>query len=591
MTANGWFQIIFFFALVLVCARPLGLYMARVFERERTFADRVFRPVERLIYRMTGIDETHEMRWTEYAVVMLIFSLVTMLVTYAIERLQHLLPLNPQHLAAVAPDLALNTAASFTTNTNWQSYVPETTMSYLTQMLTLAYHNFFSAAAGMALAVALIRGISRKESKTLGNFWVDTTRASLWVLLPTCLIYALLLVSQGVVQNFHPYDQAKLLQPQTVTTTGTDGKATTQTVETQNIAEGPVASQEAIKMLGTNGGGFFNTNSAHPFENPTPLSNLMEMFSIFLIPGALTVTLGRMVKAPKHGWAVFAAMAALFFAGVLVAYSAESQPNPLLHSVNQHVTAAQAGGNMEGKEVRFGIANSALFATVTTDASCGAVNGMHDSFMPLGGLVPMVNIMLGEVIFGGVGAGLYGMLIFVVLAVFIAGLMVGRTPEYLGKKIESFDVKMAMLYVLIFPLSILGFTAVALMTPNLGLPGITNPGPHGLSQILYAYTSATGNNGSAFGGISSNTHWYNLSLATAMLVGRFFMIVPMLAVAGNLAKKKLVPPSPGTFPVHTPLFTVLLVGVILIVGALTFFPALSLGPILEHLLMHAGKSF
>jgi potassium-transporting ATPase potassium-binding subunit len=591
MTANGWFQIFFFFALVLVCARPLGLYMARVFERERTFADRVFRPVERLIYRMTGIDETHEMRWTEYAVVMLIFSLVTMLVTYAIERLQHLLPLNPQHLAAVAPDLALNTAASFTTNTNWQSYVPETTMSYLTQMLTLAYHNFFSAAAGMALAVALIRGISRKESKTLGNFWVDTTRASLWVLLPTCLIYALLLVSQGVVQNFHPYDQAKLLQPQTVTTTGTDGKATTQTVETQNIAEGPVASQEAIKMLGTNGGGFFNTNSAHPFENPTPLSNLMEMFSIFLIPGALTVTLGRMVKAPKHGWAVFAAMAALFFAGVLVAYSAESQPNPLLHSVNQHVTAAQAGGNMEGKEVRFGIANSALFATVTTDASCGAVNGMHDSFMPLGGLVPMVNIMLGEVIFGGVGAGLYGMLIFVVLAVFIAGLMVGRTPEYLGKKIESFDVKMAMLYVLIFPLSILGFTAVALMTPNLGLPGITNPGPHGLSQILYAYTSATGNNGSAFGGISSNTHWYNLSLATAMLVGRFFMIVPMLAVGGNLAKKKLVPPSPGTFPVHTPLFTVLLVGVILIVGALTFFPALSLGPILEHLLMHAGKSF
>jgi K+-transporting ATPase ATPase A chain len=591
MTANGWFQICFFFALVLVCAKPLGLYMARVFERERTFADGVFRPVERLIYRVTGIDETHEMRWTEYAVVMLLFSLVTMLATYAVERLQHLLPLNPQHLSSVAPDLALNTAASFTTNTNWQAYVPETTMSYLTQMLTLAYHNFFSAAVGMALAIAIIRGVSRKESKTLGNFWVDTTRASLWVLLPTCLIYALLLVSQGVVQNFRPYDQAKLVQPQTVTTTGTDGKAITQTVATQSIAQGPVASQEAIKMLGTNGGGFFNTNSAHPFENPTPLSNLMEMFSIFLIPGALTVTLGRMTKAPKHGWAVFAAMAALFFAGVLVAYSAESQPNPLLHSVNQHVTAGQAGGNMEGKEVRFGIASSALFATVTTDASCGAVNGMHDSFMPLGGLVPMVNIMLGEVIFGGVGAGLYGMLIFVVLAVFIAGLMVGRTPEYLGKKIESFDVKMAMLYVLIFPLSILGFTAVALMTPNLGLPGITNPGPHGLSQILYAYTSATGNNGSAFGGISSNTHWYNLSLATAMLVGRFFMIVPMLAVAGNLAKKKLVPPSPGTFPVHTPLFTVLLVGVILIVGALTFFPALSLGPILEHLLMHAGKSF
>jgi potassium-transporting ATPase potassium-binding subunit len=591
MTANGWFQICFFFALILVCAKPLGLYMARVFERERTFADRIFRPIERLIYRLTGIDETHEMPWTEYAVVMLIFSVITMLATYAIQRLQGHLPLNPQHLAAVAPDLALNTAASFTTNTNWQSYVPETTMSYLTQMLTLAYHNFFSAAVGMALAVALIRGISRKESKTLGNFWVDTTRASLWVLLPTCLIYALLLVSQGVVQNFRPYDQAKLVQSQSVTTIGTDGKSTTQTVTTQNIAQGPVASQEAIKMLGTNGGGFFNTNSAHPFENPTPFSNLLEMFSIFLIPAALTVTLGRMTRAPKHGWAVFAAMAALFFVGVFVAYYAESQPNPLLHAVNQHASPLQPGGNMEGKEVRFGIANSALFATVTTDASCGAVNGMHDSFMPLGGLVPMVNIMLGEVIFGGVGAGLYGMLIFVVLAVFIAGLMVGRTPEYLGKKIESFDVKMAMLYVLIFPLSILGFSAISLMMPNLGLASLGNNGPHGLSEILYAYTSATGNNGSAFGGINANTHWYNLSLATAMLVGRFFMIVPMLAVAGNLAKKKLVPPSPGTFPVHTPLFTVLLIGVILIVGALTFFPALSLGPILEHLLMHAGKTF
>jgi potassium-transporting ATPase potassium-binding subunit len=595
MTANGWFQIFFFFALVLVCAKPLGIYMARVFERERTFADPLFRPIERLIYRFTGIDESHEMRWTEYSIVMLIFSLVTLVVTYAIERLQHFLPLNPQHLAGVAPDLALNTAASFTTNTNWQSYVPETTMSYLTQMLTLAYHNFFSAAAGIALAIAFIRGISRKESKTLGNFWVDATRASLWVLLPGCLIYAILLVSQGVVQNFRPYDQATLVQPQSVTTTGADGKSTTQIVTTQSIAQGPVASQEAIKMLGTNGGGFFNTNSAHPFENPTPLSNLMQMFSIFLIPGALTATLGRMTRSPAHGWAVFAAMATLFFVGVWVAYYAEAQPNPLLHAVNQHVSAApgsiQPGGNMEGKEVRFGIANSALFATVTTDASCGAVNGMHDSFMPLGGLVPLVNIMLGEVIFGGVGAGLYGMLIFVVLSVFIAGLMVGRTPEYLGKKIESFDVKMAMLYVLIFPLSILGFSAVALMMPNLGLSALANAGPHGLSEILYAYTSATGNNGSAFAGISANTHWYNLSLATAMLVGRFFMIIPMLAIAGSLAQKKLVPPSPGTFPVHTPLFTVLLVGVILIVGALTFFPALSLGPILEHLLMQAGKSF
>jgi potassium-transporting ATPase potassium-binding subunit len=591
MTANGWFQILFFFTLVLVCAKPLGAYMARVFERDRTLADGVFRPIERLVYRLTGVDETHEMRWTEYAVVMLLFSLVTMLVTYAIERLQHALPLNPQHLGAVVPDLALNTAASFTTNTNWQSYVPETTMSYLTQMLTLAYHNFFSAAVGMALAVALIRGIARRESKTLGNFWVDMTRASLWVLLPGCLIYALLLVSQGVVQNFRPYDQAKLAQPQTVTTTGTDGKATTQTITMQSIAQGPVASQEAIKMLGTNGGGFFNANSAHPFENPTPLSNLMQMFSIFCIPAAFTVTLGRMTRAPKHGWAVFAAMAALFFIGVFVAYYAEAQPNPLLHSVNQHVTAGQAGGNMEGKEIRFGVTNSALFATVTTDASCGAVNSTHDSFMPLGGLVPLVNIMLGEVIFGGVGAGLYGMLIFVLLAVFIAGLMVGRTPEYLGKKIESYDVKMAMLYVLIFPLSILGFSAVALMMPNLGLSALGNTGPHGLSEILYAYTSATGNNGSAFGGLSPNTHWYNLSLAAAMLVGRFLMIVPMLAIAGNLAKKKVVPPSPGTFPVHTPLFTVLLVGVILIVGALTFFPALSLGPILEHLLMQAGKSF
>jgi K+-transporting ATPase ATPase A chain len=591
MTANGWFQIIFFFALVLLCAKPLGIYMARVFERERVWTDRIFRPVERLIYRFTGIDETHEMRWTEYAIAMLVFSLVTMLVTYAIERLQNFLPLNPQHRAAVAPDLALNTAASFTTNTNWQSYVPETTMSYLTQMLTLAYHNFFSAAVGIALAVALVRGISRREAKTLGNFWVDTTRASLWVLLPGCVIYALLLVSQGVVQNFRPYDQAKLVQSQSVTTAGTDGKTTTQIITTQSIAQGPTASQEAIKMLGTNGGGFFNANSAHPFENPTPLSNLMQMFSIFLIPAALTVTLGRMTRSPMHGWAVFAAMAVLFFAGVAVAYHAEAQPNPLLHSVDQHVMAGQAGGNMEGKEVRFGITNSALFATVTTDASCGAVNSMHDSFMPLGGLVPLVNIMLGEVIFGGVGAGLYGMLMFVVLAVFIAGLMVGRTPEYLGKKIESYDVKMAMLYVLIFPLSILGLSAAALMMPNLGLSALTNTGPHGLSEILYAYTSATGNNGSAFGGLNANTHWYNLSLSAAMLVGRFLMIVPMLAMAGNLAGKKLVPPSPGTFPVHTPLFTVLLTGVILIVGALTFFPALSLGPILEHLMMHAGRSF
>src|ERR1700761_9024308 len=591
MTANGWFQVFFFFALVLVCAKPLGLYMARVFERERTWADVVFRPVERLIYRLTGIDETHEMAWTEYAVMMLLFSLVTMLATYAIVRLQHILPFNPQHLAAVAPDLAFNTAASFTTNTNWQSYTPETTMSYLTQMLTLAYHNFFSAAAGIALAVALVRGISRRESKTLGNFWVDATRASLWVLLPTCLIYALLLVSQGVVQNFRPYDQAKLVQPQTVTTTGTDGKATTQIIAVQSIAQGPTASQEAIKMLGTNGGGFFNANSAHPFENPTPLSNLVEMFSIFLIPAALTVTLGRMTRAPKHGWAVFAAMATLFFVGVLVAYYAEAQPNPLLHSVDQHVAATQAGGNMEGKEVRFGIANSALFATVTTDASCGAVNSMHDSFMPFGGMVPLVNIMLGEVIFGGVGAGLYGVLIFVVLAVFIAGLMVGRTPEYLGKKIEAFDVQMAMLYLLIFPLIILSLSAISVLAPGFGLSALSNQGPHGLSEILYAYTSATGNNGSAFGGLNANTRWYNITLGIAMFAGRFLIIVPMLAVAGSLVKKRRAPASVGTFPVTTPLFTALLSSVILIVGALTFVPALSLGPVLEHLMMHAGQVF
>jgi potassium-transporting ATPase potassium-binding subunit len=591
MTANGWIQIGLFFALILIAAKPLGVYMARVFERESTWFDALARPVERLIYRLTGIDENHEMRWTEYAIAMLLFSLVTMVVTYAIERLQHILPLNPQGLAAVEPALALNTAASFTTNTNWQSYTPETTMSYLTQMVTLAYHNFASAAVGIALAIAFIRGIAGREKKTLGNFWVDTTRATLWVLLPGSFVLALVLVSQGVVQNFRPYDQAKLVQPMQTQVTGADGKTTTQTVTTQTIAQGPVASQEAIKMLGTNGGGFFNANSAHPFENPTALSNLLEMFVIFVIPGALTVTLGRMVKSPGHGWAVFAAMSALFFAGVLVAYSAESHANPLLHGVNQTTSALQPGGNMEGKEVRFGIANTALFATVTTDASCGAVNGMHDSFTPLGGMVPMVNIMLGELVFGGVGAGLYAMLIFVVVTVFIAGLMVGRTPEYLGKKIESYDVQMSMLYVLIFPVSVLLFAAIAVRMPNLGLSSLNNAGPHGLSEILYAYASATGNNGSAFAGLNANTHWYNLSLTVAMLVGRFLMIVPMLAVAGNLAQKKLAPPSAGTFPVNTPLFTVLLVSVILIVGALTFFPALALGPILEHLQMLAGKSF
>ena len=591
MTPNGWLQIAFFFALVLSIAKPLGVYMVRVFEGQRTFADPLFTPLERLLYRITGVDEKHEMRWTEYSVSMLVFSAVTMLLTYGIERLQYYLPWNPRHLAAVAPDLAFNTAASFTTNTNWQSYTPETTMSYFTQMVGLATHNFWSAAVGIALAIAFIRGIAQKESKTIGNFWVDMTRAILRVLLPICIVYGMVLVSQGVIQNLRQYDTVQILDPMTVIVTGSDGKPMTKRIAEQTIAQGPVASQEAIKMLGTNGGGFFNANSAHPFENPTPLTNLLEMLSIFAIPAGLTVTLGRMTHSPRHGWAVFAAMSLLFFAGVTVAYRSESQPNPLLRGVDQHVTSQQAGGNMEGKEVRFGIANSALFATVTTDASCGAVNSMHDSFMPLGGLVPLANIMLGEIVFGGVGSGMYGMLIMIVLTVFIAGLMVGRTPEYLGKKIESYDIKMAMLYVLIFPVVILMFAAIASLSPAYGLSSLNNAGPHGLSEILYAYTSAVGNNGSAFAGLNANTHFYNLTLAAAMLIGRFLMIVPMLALAGSLANKKLVPASSGTFPVTTPLFTVLLIGVIVVVGALTFFPALSLGPVLEQLLLHAGKTF
>ena len=592
MTANGWLQIAVFFALILLITKPLGMYMARVYERKRTWLDPVLVPVERLLYRITGVDENAEMRWTEYGAAMLIFSVATLLLTYAVERLQHAIHLwNPQHLAAVEPYLAWNTAVSFTTNTNWQSYVPEQTMSYLTQMFGLATHNFWSAAVGMALAIAFIRGISRRESKTLGNFWVDLTRGTLWVLVPMCIVYALALVSQGVIQNFKPYDTANLVEKQTVTSTGSDGKPTTTTVTTQTIAQGPVASQEAIKMLGTNGGGFMNANSAHPFENPTPLSNLLEMFSIFVIPAGLCVTLGQMTGSPKHGWAIFGAMSVLWFAGVLTCYWAESQPNPLLHGVDQHVTAMQSGGNMEGKEIRFGVANSALFATVTTDASCGAVNAMHDSFMPLGGMVPLANIHLGEIIFGGVGAGMYGMLVFVILTVFIAGLMVGRTPEYLGKKVQAFDVQMAMLYFLIFPVVILGFSAISVLAPSFGTSSLANHGPHGLSEILYAYTSAAGNNGSAFAGLNANTHWYNSTLGITMLCGRFLMIVPMLAIAGNLAAKKITPPSVGTFPVTSPLFSSLLVGVIVIVGALTFFPALSLGPILEHLLLRIGTSF
>jgi potassium-transporting ATPase potassium-binding subunit len=599
MTANGWFQILLFLLLVFLVTKPLGIFMARVFRREKTFMDRVLQPVERLLYRVARVDENHEMRWTEYAVAMLLFSMVSMVMLYLMERLQGYLPFNPQKFGAVAPaHVAFNTAASFTTNTNWQAYSGETTMSYFTQMAGLAFHNFISAATGIALAIALIRGIARRQMQTIGNFWVDLVRCSLWVLLPFCLIGALVLVSQGVVQNLKPYDTAKLVEPMRVQKVTADGKAVVDnqgkpvmdTVTEQTIAQGPVASQEIIKEWGTNGGGFFNANSAHPFENPTPLTNLIELFAIFAIGSGLTYTLGRMTGSQRHGWAVWAAMAILFLSGVTVAYWAESRGNPLLAGTDQKVGALQPGGNMEGKEVRFGIANSALFATVTTDASCGAINGWHDSFTPLGGMVPLANIMMSEVIFGGVGSGMYGMLIDVVLAVFIAGLMVGRTPEYLGKKIEAYDVKMAMLFVLVFPLVILIFTAISVVHP-LGTAGISNPGPHGLSQILYAFTSGAGNNGSAFAGLTVNTAWYDTTIGITMLIGRFFMIIPMLAIAGNLAQKKYVPPSLGTFPVTTPLFTVLLIGVIIIVGALTFFPALSLGPILEHLLMAAGKTF
>jgi len=590
MTPNGWVQILLFLAVVLVLTKPVGIFMARVFEGQKTFLDRLLRPVERLIYRMTGVDERHEMRWTEYGVAMLLFSGVSLVLLYFMGRVQQWLPLNPQKLGNVPPDLAWNTAVSFTTNTNWQAYVPETTMSYLTQMAGLAHHNFISAAVGIVLAIALIRGVARQETDKIGNFWVDLTRCLLWVLLPACLLGAMVLVSQGVIQNFKPYVTAQLVDPQQVTTTGPDGKMATQTVTQQLIPQGPVASQEVIKEFGTNGGGFFNANSAHPYENPTPFSNFFELVSIFTIPSGLTYTLGRMTRSQRHGWAVWSAMAALFLLGVAVAYWAEARGNPLLAGVDWKSSAMQSGGNMEGKEVRFGIANSALWATVTTDTSCGAVNSMHDSFTPLGGLIPLTNILLGEVVFGGVGSGLYGMVVFVILSVFIAGLMVGRTPEYLGKKIEAYDVKMAMLSVLIFAVVVLCFAAIASVA-SFGTAGITNPGPHGFSQILYAYTSAAGNNGSAFAGISANTHWYNSSLAVAMLFGRFFAAIPVLAIAGNLARKKSVPESIGTFPVTTPLFTALLISVVLIVSALTFFPALSLGPILEHLLMHAGKVF
>jgi potassium-transporting ATPase potassium-binding subunit len=590
MTTNGWFQIFFFLLVIFLVTKPLGVFMARVFTREKTFLDPVLRPAEKLIYRLIRIDENHEMRWTEYTISMLLFSGGSMLLLYFIERTQRFLPYNPQKFANVDPTLAWGTAASFTTNTNWQAYSGESKMSYLTQMAGLAYHNFASAAVGIVLAIVVIRGIARQETDKLGNFWVDTTRCLLWMLLPFCLVGSLVLVSQGVIQNLKPYTTVDVIQPYAVEVTGSDGKTTSQTITQQVIAQGPVASQEIIKELGTNGGGFFGANSAHPFENPTPFSNFLEMVLIFAIPSGLTYTLGRMTGSERHGWAIWGAMAFLFLSAVATAYWAEAKGNPLLAGTDQRVSLLQSGGNMEGKEVRFGIANSALFATVTTDASCGAINGQHDSFTPLGGMVPLINIMLGEIVFGGVGAGLYGMFVFIVLAVFIAGLMVGRTPEYLGKKIESYDVKMAMLAVLILTFTILGFSAVSVVKPY-GTAGISNPGPHGLSQILYAYVSSTGNNGSAFSGLNANTLWYNTTTGTAQLLGRFFMIIPIMAIAGSLAQKKMVPESAGTFPVTGALFSGLLVSTILIVGALTFFPALSLGPILEHLLMHAGQVF
>jgi potassium-transporting ATPase potassium-binding subunit len=595
MTPNGFLQLAIYFLAILAVTKPLGLFMAKIFSGEPTLIGRVLRPVERLIYRICRVEEGQEQHWTAYTAAMSMFSVAGLLLLYAFERLQYYLPHNPQGFTGVAPDLAFNTAVSFTTNTNWQAYSGESTMSYFTQMAALAYHNFVSAATGIALAVAFIRGIARRAASTLGNFWVDLTRTTLYVLLPFCIIGALVLVSQGVVQNFSPYTKATLVEPQKIEKTVENGAKTTETVTEQTIAQGPVASQEIIKELGTNGGGFFNANSSHPYENPTPLTNFIQMFAIFAIGAGLTYTLGRMTGNQKHGWAVFAAMAVLFLGGFFVAYYFEAQGNPIFNQYGISQTARetpgkeQAGGNMEGKEVRFGIMNSALFATVTTDASCGAINSWHDSYTPLGGMIPLLNIMLGEIIFGGVGAGMYGMLVMVVLTVFIAGLMVGRTPEYLGKKIEAKDVKMAMLYVLIFALSILGFSAWSSVA-DYGTATLNNNGPHGLSEIVYAYTSATGNNGSAFAGIGVNTPWYNTTLGFAMLFGRFFMIIPMMAIAGNLASKKAAPPSAGTFPVHTPLFVGLLVGVILIVGALTFFPMLSLGPIVEHFLMNAGTT-
>ena len=569
MTVNGWIQIALFCAIIIAITPVLGGYMTKVFNGERTFLSPILRPIERMIYAICGVNEKDDQHWTVYSISMLLFSLIGFFLFYAIQRLQGVLPLNPQGFAAMGEHLSFNTAISFITNTNWQSYTPEQTMSYLTQMSALTMHNFASAATGIALAIALIRGFARRSARSIGNFWVDMVRCSLYVLLPISIIVGLFFVWQGMPQNLSAY----------VNAVGLDGVK-------QTIAMGPVASQEVIKMLGTNGGGFFNANSAHPFENPNALTNLVQIILIFSLGAALTNVFGRMVGSQKQGWAIFAVMGVLFLAGVTTVYWQEAPGNPAfaaLH-VDQAVSSFQSGGNMEGKEVRFGIANSSLFTTVTTDASCGAVNTMHDSLMPLAGMIPMINIQLGEIIFGGVGSGLYGMLLFAIISVFVAGLMVGRTPEYLGKKIESKEVKMAMLAILILPLSILGFTALAAVLPA-GLAGLNNSGPHGFSEMLYAYTSATGNNGSAFAGLSANTMFYNPTLAVAMFVGRFLMIVPMLAAAGSLAGKKIVPPSAGTFPTDGALFVGLLVGVILIVGGLTYFPSLALGPIVEHFAM------
>ena len=572
MTTNGWIQILIFIVAVLLVTAPLGRYLYLVLEGRKHFLLRPLGWLERLIYRVTGVDGK-EQSWPAYAGGLLAFSAFSLLVTYTIQRLQHILPFNPQHLGAVEAASSFNTAASFTTNTNWQGYAGESTMSYFTQMAGLAWHNFTSAAAGIAVAIALARGLTRRGEGqgpgTIGNIWVDITRATVYVLLPLCVTFTLVFVSQGMIQNLAPYQSVATL----------DGG-------TQVIPMGPVASQEAIKQLGTNGGGFFNANAAHPFENPNPLTNFFSLLLIFAIPAGLTFTFGRMAQDQRQGWALFGAMAILFFAGVAAAYWAESCPSPILGPMG----IAAGPGNMEGKEVRFGIANSALYATVTTDASCGAVNAMHDSFTPLGGLVPLFNIQLGEVVFGGVGAGLYGMLVMALLSVFIAGLMVGRTPEYLGKKIETREIKLAMLYVLVFPLVILAFAAWAAVSPA-GVSSLNNGGPHGLSEILYAYSSAAGNNGSAFAGLNANTPWYNVTLAFVMLIGRFWMMLPALAIAGILAGKKTVPPSPGTLPTTGPLFAILLVGIIVIVGALTFFPVLSLGPVVEHYIARAGKVF